>query len=251
MLRNALILLLLVFLGGKAFSQRKSIKDSVYHIPIVGLHLSGQLPGGDLAKRFGPSINVGMPLYYKTAKNIFFGIEANYFFGSKVRENTMSNLYNAEGTITDANGNPGAVRLNERGWNIYGMFGGVINALGHNKNSGLMLMGGIGFMQHKINIFDVGKSLPQIHGDLVKGYDRLSGGVSVTEYIGYLFLSENRIANFYVGFEFQQAFTKGQRTYQYDLMASDSQERLDLLYGFRFGWLLPLYKKAPKDFYYY
>ncbi len=251
MKRNILILLVLVFIGGKAFSQRKSLKDSVYRIPIVGLHLSGQLPGGDLANRFGPSLNVGLPVYYKTAKNIVFGIEANYFFGSTIREKIMSNLYNVDGTITDANGNPGAIRLNERGWNIYGMVGGVINALGHNKNSGLMLMAGLGYMQHKVKIIDVGKSLPQIHGDLAKGYDRLTGGMALTEYIGYMFMSQNRIANFYVGFEFQQAFTKGLRTYQYDLMASDSQPRLDLLYGFRFGWLLPLYKKTPKDFYYY
>src|ERR1700757_4240923 len=117
MKRNFIVLLTLVLLSGKVFSQRKSIKDSIYRVTIVGLHMEGQLPGADMAKRFGVSISAGVPVFYKTSKNILFGIESNYFFGSHVRERVMSNLYTPDGTITDVNGNPGAVRINERGWN--------------------------------------------------------------------------------------------------------------------------------------
>jgi len=242
---------LLFLCSGSLFSQRKSIKDSVYRIPVIGIHMSGQMPGGDMAKRFGTDINVGMPFFYKTGKNLVFGIEGNYFFGTKIKERLMTNLVNADGTITDANGNPASFRLNQRGWNVYGYFGMVFNKLGHNKNSGLMAWVGAGYMRHKINIYDVGRTMLQIQGDLVKGYDRLTGGIAATQFVGYLFLSQNRMANFYAGFEVQEGFTKGLRGYQYDLMASDGQSRMDILYGIRFGWLLPLYKKAPKDFYYY
>jgi hypothetical protein len=244
-------LVMLVLLGENAFSQRKTVKDSVYHVLIVGLHFEGQLPGGDMANRYGYSMGVGLPVLYKTGKNILFGIEGNYFFGTQVRERIMTNLYTPDNTITDVNGNPAAIRLNERGFTVYGMGGCVINKLGHNKNSGVMVLGGLGYMQHKINIYDVGRNLPQVHGDLAKGYDRLTGGFACNQFLGYMYISQNKIANFYFGFEIQEAFTNGLRGYQYDLMASDNKPRLDLLYGLRFGWLLPLYKKAPKEFYYY
>jgi hypothetical protein len=251
MRRSLILILLFISIGERVVSQSRSLKDSIYHLMIVGIHLEGQLPQGDLVQRFGPSISVGVPVFYKTAKNIIFGIENNYFFGTKVKERTLTNLMTPEGTITDINGNPGAVRFNERGWNVYGMVGGIINKLGHNKNSGLMILAGAGYIRHKINIYDVGRNIPQIHGELAKGYDRLTGGISLNQFIGYLYLGQNRMTNFYVGLEFQEAFTTGLRGYQYDLMAKDDKQRLDMLCGLRFGWLLPLYKKAPKEFYYY
>lgn len=250
-MRKICLLAILVLAFNPLFSQRKSIKDSVYRLPIIGLQLSAQLPGGDLAKRFGATMNAGMPIFYKTGKNIIFGVEGNYFFGTKIKERVLGNLVNSDGTITDINGNPATFRLNERGWNVYGFVGMLFNALGHNKNSGVLAWAGAGYLRHKVNIYDVGKTLPQIQNGLVKGYDRLTGGLGLTQFLGYMFISQNRIANFYAGFEIQEGFTKGLRGYQYDTMSSDSQARLDLIYGFRFGWLLPLYKKAPKDFYYY
>lgn len=251
MRRFTLFIPLIFFFLTSAFSQQKSIKDSVYRIPIIGLHLGGQLPSADMAKRFGSNISVGMPFFYKTRGNLVFGFEANYFFGTTIKEQVMSNLLNSDGSITDKNGNPAAFRLNERGWNAYAFFGKVFPKLGHNVNSGLMLWAGAGYLSHKIKIYDVAGTLPQLEGDLVKGYDRLTGGMALSQFLGYLFISKNRMANFYAGFEMHEGFTKGLRGYQYDLMSPDNASRLDVLYGIRFGWLLPLYKKAPKDFYYY
>jgi len=251
MKKLGLFVVFFMLLSGSLFSQRKTVKDSIYRLPIIGIHMSCQLPGGDMVKRFGIDINAGMPLLYKTKKNIIFGVEGNYFFGTHIKERVMGNLLTPDGTITDVNGNPATFRLNERGWNVYGLFGKVFNQLGHNKNSGLMAVLGLGYMRHKINIYDVGKTLPQIQGDLVKGYDRLTGGPAASQFLGYLFISQNRLANFYAGFEIQEGLTKGLRGYQYHLMKADTEPRLDILYGIRFGWLLPLYKKAPKDFYYY
>jgi hypothetical protein len=246
------VLVIFLMLACVLHAQRKSLRDSSYRLPIVGLQFSGQMPAGDMAKRFGSSLSVGLPVFYKTSKNLIFGIEGNYLYGSNIKEHIMSNLVNSnDNTITDVNGNPASFRLNERGWSVYGYVGVLISKLGHNKNSGVLALAGAGYMQHKINIFDAGRSIAQLEGNLKKGYDRLTGGPSLAQFIGYMFMSQNRIANFYAGFEFQEGFTKGLRGYQYDTMASDGQSRLDILYGFRLGWLLPLYKKAPKDFYYY
>ena len=64
-----------------------------------------------------------------------------------------------------------------------------------------------------------------------------------------MYLSNNRLTNFYAGFEFNEGFTKGVRGYQYDTMQSDGAKRTDVQIGFRIGWALPLYKRI-KEFYY-
>ena len=230
--------------------RRVEYKDSCYRLIIVGIHIAGDIPLGDMQNRFGSNMSAGMPVLFKTHKNLIIGVEGNFFFGGNVKENPLNYMYTTGGTITDGNGNPGRFRLNERGFTTYGLIGTVINKLGRNKNSGLLLYMGLGYMQHKINIYDVGKSLPQVFGDLKKGYDRLTGGPALEQFIGYMFLARNRLANCYAGFSIQEGFTTGLRGYQYDTMMPDNQRRIDILLGIRLGWMLPIYKKAPKEFYY-
>lgn len=219
---------------------------------MVGLQFSGQIPGFDMAVRYGPDLNVGMPIFFKTGKNLLIGVEANYFYGSSIRETIMSNLLTSSGSITDLNGNPGAIRMNERGADAFVTLGKVFNKLGPNKNSGLMIMVGAGYIGHKIDIVDLAHNIPQIEGNYVKGYDRLTGGPAASQFVGYLFLSKRRMINLYFGFEFIEGFTTGLRSYQYDLMGPDNKRRFDLLSGFRLGWILPMYlTRAEQKFYYY
>jgi hypothetical protein len=46
-----------------------------------------------------------------------------------------------------------------------------------------------------------------------------------------------------------EGFTQSRRSYDYDLMKQDTKKRLDILYGGKVAWILPLYKKAPQEFY--
>ena len=126
----------------------------------------------------------------------------------------------------------------------------IIKFIENNKNSGIFMYVGLGYMQHKINIYDVDKTLPQITGNLKKGYDRLTGGPAAEQFIGYMFLARNRLVNWFAGIEIQEGFTTGLRGYQYDLMGTDNKQRHDILFGIKLGWMLPLYQKAPKEFYY-
>ncbi|HTA61193.1 MAG TPA: hypothetical protein VK835_02000 [Bacteroidia bacterium] len=237
-------------LAQRSFLRRGEYKDSCHHIMIFGVHIAGEIPYGDMPSRFGGNFSAGMPILYKTSKNLIVGVEGNYIFGGNVRENPLAYMYTSANTITNGSGNPGQLRLNERGFTAYAVIGQIIPKTGKNKNSGVLAYLGIGYMQHKINIYDVGKSLPQIYGALSKGYDRLTGGPAAMQFIGYMYLAKNRLANCYAGFEIQEGFTTGLRGYQYDTMTPDNKKRLDILIGFRLGWMLPLYKKAPKEFYY-
>ena len=240
------ICILLVFLSLISKAQI----DSAISVPIVGIHFGGQLPAGDLVKRFGPALNIGGAFMYKTNKNWLLGIESNYFFGAKVKEDVLSQLKSSSGSVVDNEGFPADLRVTERGLGVHFTFGRVFKFLSANPNSGLMCSVGAGYLQHKINLYDAQQKVAAIKGELRYGYDRLTNGVSCSQFLGYLFLSESRLLNFYFGFEAYQGFTKSVRKLNYDTGLTDTEPRLDLIYGFRFGWILPLYKKKPNDFYY-
>ena len=245
-----LLVLLLLPLCSQA-QVKKNTKDSLINCLNIGGSYAFQIPGGDMAKRFGNNSNIGLNLLYKTKKNWLFGGQWTYMFGSNVKEdNILNNIMTADSFVIDQEGTYAQIRLWERGMNVSAFGGKVINKWAPNLNSGILLLGGIGGMYHKIRIEDVGNRAPQLRGDYKKGYDRLTGGLALTEFVGYWYMSKNRFINFYGGFEFSQGFTHSLRSWNFDQMAADTQKRTDLLYGFRFGWILPLYKRDHKQYYY-
>jgi hypothetical protein len=230
-------------------STAQSVKDSCVRIFMVGMHVSGQLPQYDLAKRYGPNFSVGGSFIWKTKHNVLVSVEGSYFFGRNVRENVIVNMKNDNGYVIDNEGFPADLRLTERGWNFYGNVGYLFSKLGNNPNSGVFFTVGGGWMQHKIKLYDANQKIAAVNGDMRKGYDRLSGGFALSQFVGYKYISNNRLSNCYFGFEFYEGFTKSLRGFNYDTGLPDTQKRFDVLVGFRFGWILPLYKRT-KDFYY-
>jgi hypothetical protein len=216
---------------------------------MAGFHISGQLPQKDLATRFGPSLSAGGNFTWKTKHNILINVEGSYFFGRNVKEDVVASIRNSDGFITDNEGYPADLRLTERGWNIFGNVGYLISKWGNNPNSGVFFTIGGGWMQHKVKLYDANQKIAAVNGDLKKGYDRLTGGIGLSQFIGYKYISNNRLANCYFGFEFYEAQTQSLRGFNYDTGLEDTQKRFDVLIGFRFGWILPLYKRT-KDFYY-
>lgn len=225
--------------------------DSAMAVPLVIVNLGGQLPSGDLVNRFGPNFRAGGAFLYKTKKNILFGVESNYLFGRNVKEDVLVQLKTPDGKVTDNQGFPADLRVTERGITIHFTVGKVVRLKNSNANSGLLLMIGAGYLQHKINLYDAQQTIAAIKGDLKKGYDRQTAGPSATAFAGYLNLSENMMLNFYAGIEFYAGQTTSRRKFNYDTGLPDTQSRLDMLTGLRVGWILPLYKKKPNDFYYY
>ena len=228
----------------------KAQMDSAITVPILGINFGGQLPSGDLVSRFGPNLRAGGSFLIKTKKNWVYGIDAFYMFGRNVKEDVLKQLKNPEGYVTDNEGYPADVRVTERGVGVHAVFGRVFNLNKKLPNSGIIVTVGGGFLQHKIHIYDAQRRIAAIYGDLGRGYDRLSGGFSLSQFVGYLHISENRFLNFYAGFEAYQTFAKSFRKLNYDTGLPDTKQRYDNLTGFRVGWILPLYKKLPNDFYY-
>ncbi len=229
-----------------------SVKDSSIFSPLIGFSYSYQIPDGDMAKRFGNSSSVQLNLDFKTQKQWIFGINGTYFFGKDIKEaGIFDSISTPDGYIISQSGEFADVRLYERGFTISVTAGRLFALNIPNPNSGIVFNIGLGFMQHKIRIETIGNNVPQLTTTYKKGYDRLSNGLLLSENLGYLYLSNNRLANFYIGFECMQGFTKSRRSFDFDLMKQDTQKRLDILYGGKITWILPLYKKAPQAFYYY
>jgi len=228
-------------------------KDSVLFTPIIETSFSVNFPGGDLVNRFGINGAIGGGIKVKTKTNLILGLKYDYFFGRDVKEwQILNNLQTQSGFIINPDGLPSETDLFERGYALFGIIGKVSPSfgeikLGPNKNSGLIYWVGFGMLQHKIRIKS---DVPQLQNEYSKGYDRLSNGIAVTEFLGYLHLGNTRLINFYFGIDACQAWTKNRRGFNFDTMKAEDELRFDLLTGFKFGWILPLYKKMPNEFYY-
>ncbi len=228
-----------------------SIKASSLTIPMIYGAYSYQVPLGDMADRFGGSSAIGPGFQVKTSSNWIIGAEWSFIFGNDIKDgfSIFEDIMTSEGNIINGDGLPAVVALFERGNIFTARFGKLCPVLGRNPNSGIHVGIGIGYMNHKIHIEVENNNAPQLIGDYKRGYDRLSSGFAISQFVGYLFMGNSRVANFFVGVEFYQAWTKSRRDYIFDLMSPDKQNRFDMLIGPKIAWILPLHKRAPQEYY--
>jgi hypothetical protein len=227
------------------------VRDSALVIPFFGIGGEFHVPGADMKDRFGTSYGVQSVAGVKDKKNFTYTLQGGFFFGNTIKEQgLLSGIASSYGTIIGSDGRTPDVRLFERGYHISAAFGKIFAFKKPNPNSGIWLNAGAGFMQHKIRIEPVGNTVYGLSKKYRKGYDRLTNGIILEEFAGYIFYGNKKLINFYAGFNFIQGFTAGRRDYQYDTMKPYHDKRLDLLYGFKAGWLLPFYSQ-PDKFYYY
>lgn len=229
-------------------------KDTAINTPLLGFSYAFQFPGGNLKERFGYNSSIGIHFLNKTKKNWIWGLDWTFTFSpqSQVKEplSLFDSINTSNGNLVDANGEYAVLLFYERGWTSTFKFGKLFPVGSQNKNSGICLLTGLGYMQHKIRIEDKFNRAPQISKEYKKGYDRLSSGLMLSQFVGYMFLGNNKLLNFYAGFEIMAGFTKNRRSFNFDTMEQDTKQRLDLYYGPRIGFILPLYKRLPNDYYY-
>lgn len=247
------VLMILAILPGSCFSAygQKSVRDSSISMTMIGAIGGVQLPAGDLADRFGTNFNVGGTFQYKTRSNFLFGFDGYFLFGADVREDGLLRQFtNGSGSITGLDGQYANILLYERGLKLEAKAGKIFPVIGPNPNSGITLTLGAGWLQHKIRIDNTSEPIPALRGEYLKGYDRLTGGLSLTGFAGYTNFGNKRLVNFFIGLEATRGFTRSQRKFNFDTRETDDRLRYDLLLGIRGGWLIPLYRRSPRTFYY-
>lgn len=251
-IRKYFALIAICLFSYSSFSQRK-VSENVISTPYIGLHFGANIPGGDFADRFGYTNHLGGIIGYKTEVNLILGIEGSFMFGGNVKEpGLLNNLLDSQNSITNISGGSAEIIPMMRGFNLNGALGFVFEGTGHNPNSGIMIMGSAGYMWHKIRIESQEDVVPQLQEEYLQGYDRLTTGFNISEFIGYNFMANQGIYNFYAGFYFIQGFTYNRRTVFWDRPDYEVplERRLDLQYGIRLSWMIPAYKRQTKEFYY-
>jgi hypothetical protein len=245
------------FLGQFVFfssvlSAQINVKENNISIPMINLSSGFHIPGEDLADRFGQSSSFGIGFQLKKTSNFYWGYDIMAISGATVKEDNILNIITADSIdVIDANGHTASIRFWQRGAQVQAFFGKIISFIGPNPNSGIFIQGGLGMLYHQIRIEDIGNNSPQINQEMLKGYDRLCIGFSLSQFIGYRHFSNNQKINFFVGIELIQAFTEDVRMYDYNDQSSYEDKRIDLLSGLKFGWTFPLYKKSDNKYYYY
>ncbi|TXI85149.1 MAG: hypothetical protein E6Q37_06950 [Crocinitomicaceae bacterium] len=252
MFQKLLVFAFVALIGNSLFAQR-NMKDSVIGTPWVAVHYGANWTSGDLADRYGFLNHIGAVAGYKTSKNWFWGLDGNFIFGNQVRmTGIFDNLVDSYGNVTDVNGDIGKILVFARGFNVNFAVGKVIPVFRANRNSGLFIHAGAGYLLHKMRVETQDQVIPSLELDYRKGYDRLTIGLATHQFVGYAFLSNRGAINFYGGFYAQQGFTKNQRDIFFDqpTVAVSKELRSDIQMGLKLGWFIPIYKRQPKDFYF-
>lgn len=250
-MKNRVFLIFLLLLSMTGIAQ-VNVKDSSISSAIIFGSYSFQFPGGDLAERFGNNSSIGGGLLIKTKSNWLISGEGNYLFGSSVKnqDSLLTAISTPEGFIIDQNGYYANIILYSRGFNVFASFGKMI-PIWPNPNSGITIMGGLGYTQNKIRIHNPDNTAPQLKGDYKKGYDKLNGGFAVKASIGYQYMGNTRLLNFAVGFEVIQAWTNRMREVDFDTGQPDQDKYSSQYYGIKATWFIPMYKRVPKEYYLY
>ena len=255
MLNKTIKILLFCFIisyNNSLFTQ-ENIADSSILLPSLKLGYSASFPQSDLQNRFGFTSTINTKFDVKFRNQWIIGAQYNFMFGATVKDSGMiQELLTDGGGIINTNGEFGTYELLQRGHHVNIFIGRLFPVFSPNPNSGIIATLGGGIFTHRINFNNISGDLVQLNGESSKGYDRYTAGYSLTQFLGYQFHSNNRLLNFYGGFEFTQAFTKIRRGYQVDYEIDDVRfgSRTDLLFSIQVGWILPLYKRPPKEFYY-
>ncbi|MDT8393773.1 MAG: hypothetical protein RQ761_08000 [Bacteroidales bacterium] len=230
-----------------------NIRDSVIRTPLAYGTYGFHMLSGDIAKMYGPSSTVGGGLGYKMKNNIYFGLEYNYIFGGKVKngDEILKHILTHDGQLIGQGGEYAIFQFMQRGHMIWAQLGKLIPAFGPNPNSGILIKVSAGYTQHRMDVSVQDNTAPQVKDDYKYGYDRLTRGFGLNQFIGYQFLGDTRIWNFHAGLDFSQAWTRNVREMNFDTREKDNSQHLDLYFGFKIGWIIPFYKQASSDYYYY
>lgn len=252
-MKKHILLSTALFLTTWQANAQRNVTDSAIATPWVALHYGLNATDGDLAKRFGVLNHVGAMAGYKTERNWVFGFDGNFIFGSKVRlPDLFTGLVDSYGNITDDTGSTGIVVVSARGFNINTMVGKVIPVFSPNSNSGIYVHGGVGYIQHRVRIDTQDQVIPSLELKYRHGYDRYSTGINFHQFLGYAFMANQGFVNFYGGFYINEGITYNRRNVFYDRPDEpvSKEPMLDLQYGFKIGWFIPIYQRKPKDYYY-
>lgn len=233
-------------------------KDKRISTPFCTFVAGYTIPKGEMGRRYNSFITLNANLGWKTQENWMYMIEFGFGFASdnvKIKDQILSGLMVDRNTnepfIVSKEGSDAGVVAYNRNLSFVGKFGKVLSLSQKRPNSGILLLLGGGFLQHQIVYQSTLEVAQQLEGDYAYGYDRQMRGGMLSAFVGYLNMSKNTFTNFYIGIEFNQAWTKMTRKYQFDLHSGDNKIYQDRMWTFKLGWMFPFYGRESDKVYYF
>lgn len=220
---------------------------------MFGFHIGYGItfPGGDLADRFGNALKFSLGIEQNTFSNFVYGIDFDFGFGKEVKEDPLQNYKTENGVVIGIDGLGGDIFLRSRQLYLGALFGKIITFSPESK-SGIRLTAGAGLLNHYIRFNDEVNTIGQVAGVYGSGHDRLSRGFALKQQVGYQIHSDDGLLNLSLDFEFTQGFTRQIREYNFDTGEQVTGNRLDLIYGVKLNWSLPLFTStSSKESIYY
>jgi hypothetical protein len=216
-------------------------------LAVSNIEVSGGfgLPLGAFAERVALVYPVGGGFFRQSAKGWQFGGNAHFLFGEEIKEpGFASNLL----PLIAGDGSFPGIGATFQGIMAGGFVGKVLPIGKPNGNSGFALRFGGGYLSSWYALRASGGLVPQLAAPYDKGYDRMSTGFYLSQWIGYQLMSNNQSINFYIGIEAVQGLQEHRRGYQYDIGILPSGLRSDLWLGLKAGWFFPLYPRSKREF---
>lgn len=261
------LMLLLGFSLSNATAQVKLSKDTI-ESPIIGFSFSTVFPSKALSTENGmydlykaPFLRFGIDASYKYQTNWMVSLEGGLTIGNDNLKNRTERMPAAYSTdivpiVIGSNGIDANATCYNRALDLRLGVGRIFKIGNNNPNSGLMARLSAGIMQQKTIFVMNDVNAPQLQGDYARLYDHKRRGFTLTESVGYWFMSNySNLINFYVAFEVTQCWNHSVRDYVIDelvgLHGPDNTRYLDMMYGIKICWMFPLKGKTAYDYYFY
>ena len=134
-------------------------------------HYMYQFLSGDVSQHYGSNNNLGFNLNVKLRNNITLGVEGQFLFGSQYKDlSVLGNMVTSGGFIIGEDNSIETPELEGRGGNFFVEVGKIFSLNNKNKNSGLHIKGGVGYLFYSAyNTADV-RSVTQLSGEYFNGF---------------------------------------------------------------------------------
>ncbi len=242
----------------KGYSQletRVSKTDSAALFVILAPNFTYNIVLADLRKDFGNNLAIGADLGIKLKSNWSIDFGFKYLFGGKVRSSVIDSVFQhltTDGFFIASTGVATTeLEVEFRGIAFHLQAGRIIPVTKRYQNSGIWIKLGLGVTQHFMNIKNPENTVLSLTPEYKKGYDRLTLGFSLYQFVGYAHMNKRNLFCLYGGVEFTESFAKRQREYDFSLMGKDNSKLFEAMIGFKIGWIIPLYKHDPNTVFYY
>ena len=178
-------------------------------------------------------------------------MEGQFVFGNNVKESVFGGLVTDQGYIIGTNFALADIDIRERGINAFAKVGRVHDLWNEENISGIKWTIGVGYFQHKIRLAEGLNAVPFFEDPYVRGFDRLTNGVGITQFLGYQYLDARGRLNFFIGLEATEAFTQDRRKLNYNTRSVPKESRFDMMIGAKVGFQITIRRfQNPEEIWY-